>query len=98
MNLGIIAKPNSKGQIVIPKKFREKLGINEDVFLNVSLRDNGVYLTPISESLASRDARAVFLEVLRRTAGAWKDDSWPEVEKKRRKIELSASKKRKKAW
>lgn len=98
MNLGVIAKPNSKGQVVIPKKYREKLGIDENVFLNVSLRDNGVYLAPIYESAFSRDSRELFLEVLRKTAGTWKADSWPEVEKKRRKIELAASVKRKKPW
>ena len=98
MNLGVITKPNSKGQVVIPKKFRDELGIDEGVFVSVTLKGNAINIVPIEKSVSSKDSRALFIEVLRKTAGAWAGDDWPETEKKRRKIELAASRKRKNAW
>jgi AbrB family looped-hinge helix DNA binding protein len=94
----VLARPNSKGQIVIPKKFRDELGIDEEMFLSLSLRGNGIYLTPFEKTSSLKNSRELWLEVLKRTAGSWAGDSWPETEKRRRKIELAASKKRKKAW
>jgi len=98
MNLGVITKPNSKGQIVIPKKFRVELGITSEVLLNLSLRGGGIYITPLDKSLSSKNSRNLFLEMLRKTAGSWAGDSWLKTAEKRRKTELSASRKRKKAW
>lgn len=97
MNL-VITQPNSKGQIVIPKKFRDELGIDEEMFLSLSLRGNGIYLTPFEKTVPSKNSRALFVEILKKTAGSWAGDSWPETEKRRRKIELAASKRRKNAW
>ena len=98
MNVGIITQTNVKGQIVIPKKFREKLGIDEKVALNISLRGRGVYITPVEEIFSTDDNRKIFLEILKKTAGTWAGDSWPETAKRRRKIELEASRKRKNIW
>ncbi len=98
MNLTTITKPNSKGQIVIPKKFREELKINENVFLNLILRGNGVFITPFGRSVTTSDSKKISLEVLKKTAGAWRGDDWQKTERDRRKTELSASKKRKTAW
>ncbi len=51
MKIGIITKPNEKGQIVVPKKLRDFLGIDKDTYLNLVLRDEGIYLCPISDVL-----------------------------------------------
>lgn len=40
MNVGILAEPNSKSQIVIPKKIRDQLNINENTLLNIMVKDN----------------------------------------------------------
>ena len=72
MNLDIVTKPNAKGQIVIPKKFRDLLGIGENVLLNLSVKGRGVYITPIERTLASKDSKILFLEILKKTAGAWR--------------------------
>ena|SRR5258708_8973017 len=99
MNLHTVTKPNSKGQVVIPKKFREELGINEDVLLSLTLRGNGVYITPLDKSLGTSDSKQIALEILRRTQGAWKDDDdWDKTEARRRKIELKAAEERRKLW
>ncbi len=98
MNLGTITKPNAKGQIVIPKKFREELGIDEGVLLSLTIKGNGIYITPLDKSIITSDSKKVYIEILKRTAGTWAGDSWPKTEAKRRKIELKASEDRKKAW
>lgn len=98
MNLGIITKPNIKGQVVIPKKFRDKLGIDQEVLLSLTLKGQGIYITPLEKSIASKDSRSLLLEVLKKTAGSWIGDNWPQTEIRRKKIELAASRKRKRAW
>ncbi|HLE50098.1 MAG TPA: AbrB/MazE/SpoVT family DNA-binding domain-containing protein [Patescibacteria group bacterium] len=98
MNLTTITKPNSKGQIVIPKKFRQELNIDENVFVNLILRSDGVLITPLNKSTASSDSKIIFQEILRSTSGAWKGDNWKETEKKRRKTEIQAAKSAKSEW
>ena len=88
MNLGIVTKPNAKGQIVIPKRFRDELGIDKDVLLSLTIKGNGVYITPLDKSIATSDSRRVYIEMLKRTAGTWTGDDWGKTETKRKKIEL----------
>ena len=42
--------------------------------------------------------KKLFLEVLNKTAGVWKGDSWPETSAKRKQFELRASVRRKQLW
>lgn len=98
MILDTVTKTNAKGQIVIPKKFREALGISRDVLLNLSLKGRGVYITPVEATLSSKDSKLLFLEILNKTAGTWGNDSWPKTKKQRKMLELKASRKRKTAW
>ncbi|MFV1917422.1 MAG: AbrB/MazE/SpoVT family DNA-binding domain-containing protein [Patescibacteria group bacterium] len=98
MKVGAITKPNSKGQIVIPKEIRDALNINERVYLNLSIRGDGVYMHPIKEIISGEESENSLLDILEKTRGAWAGDSWPKTEKRRRKIELEASRRRKKAW
>jgi AbrB family looped-hinge helix DNA binding protein len=53
MKVGYIARPNKKGQVVIPKKLRDELGITSDTAINFVIRDNGVYMYPIEEVVVS---------------------------------------------
>ncbi len=98
MNLTTITKPNSKGQIVIPKKFRQELDINENVFVNLILKPEGVLISPLNKSTTSSDSKKIFQEILKSTSGAWKNDDWKSTEKRRRKIEIQAAKSRKSEW
>lgn len=100
MNLGNIVEPNSKGQIVIPFKIRQALGITPDTPLSIFMRGEGVYIQPIKGIITSSDSDSneAYLEVLKRTQGSWRGDDWEKTEKKRKKIELKASAARKKAW
>ena len=99
MNIGVIVKPNQKGQIVIPKEIRDELDITENTHLNIVVRGEGVYIYPIDEVLTKVESESPYLTILKKTQGAWADDkSWDKTEKRRRKIELAASLSRKKTW
>lgn len=99
MKVGFIAEPNKKGQIVIPKKLRDALGITPQTSLNLVLRGGGIYIYPIDEVVAKVESESPYLNILEKTQGAWADDkSWDKTEKRRRKIELAASLRRKRAW
>lgn len=104
MNVGTVVTPNTKGQIVIPKKIRDGLNITENTPLNIRLMDDGIYIHPITEVVtnAEEDKRhRVLLRILKETQGAWANEDWDaydRMEKRRRKIELAAAKRNKKAW
>lgn len=102
MKVGYIAEPNSKGQIVIPKKIRDELNITENTPLNMRVIDDGIYMHPITEVVtnAEEDQRhRVLLETLERTRGAWADDKdFDKRQRKMRKMEVAAAKRMKKAW
>jgi len=98
MKIGAIVRPNQKGQIVIPKEFRDKLGIDANVTLNLVLRGGGIYLYPIEEVIGVVESEDSYLRILEKTKGSWKDENWAKLRKKRRRLELSASRIRKKQW
>lgn len=98
MKVGNIVKPNTKGQIVIPKKIREALGIRENVPLNLVVNGEGIYLHPIKEVNQDLETTDSFIQILKKTQGSWARDDWPKTEKRGRRIELEASKRRKKGW
>src|SRR5690606_13343089 len=97
MNLPLIAQANAKGQVVIPKTIREKLGITEGTLLSMILRDEGVYLFPAKKANISKQN---LLKVLEQTRGAWGPASPEELEreKKQHQVEIEASKRRRQAW
>jgi AbrB family looped-hinge helix DNA binding protein len=96
MKVGKVTKATGKGQIVIPKEFREALHVREGTPLHISLKGQGIYIQPIEDIIHQEKSEDSYLQILEKTKGVWKDD-WEETEKKRREIELAASKRRK-AW
>lgn len=42
-----IVRPLRRGQITIPAEFRERLGLNEDSLLSVTLRGRTLEITPV---------------------------------------------------
>lgn len=98
MIVGNIVTPNVKGQIVIPHRIRKSLGINTNTPLQVSQIGNAVVLHPIVGVVTKSDDQQSYLEILKKTAGSWAGDDWPKTRARRRKIELKASQRRKRAW
>ena len=98
MKIGIITKTNQKGQIVIPKAMRGKLGIDAEVSLNLAIKDNGIYIHPVDAFFARGTEENSYLDILEKTQGTWAKEDWASLEKKRRKTELIASRKRKQEW
>jgi len=101
MKVGFIAEPNSKGQIVIPKKIRDDLKIDENTPLNFTVMGEGIWLHPIREVLTDqelKDSHSLYLEILKKTRGVLAGKPYYKNEKVRRKLALEASKRRKKAW
>jgi hypothetical protein len=49
----------------------------------------------IEEFITKLDAGSSYLQLLAKTKGTWANEDWDEVQKKRSKIELSASESRK---
>src|SRR3989344_9667622 len=47
--IGIIIRPMLRGQITLPKKYREKLGITPETPLNVTLEQDAIVVKPLHE-------------------------------------------------
>lgn len=99
MQIGTIVTPNTKGQIVIPKKIRDGLNITKNTSLNIRVMDDGIYIHPITEVVtnAEEDKRhKVLLRILKETQGAWANDKeFDKRQKKMRKMEIAAAKRMK---
>jgi bifunctional DNA-binding transcriptional regulator/antitoxin component of YhaV-PrlF toxin-antitoxin module len=98
MNLGVITQTNDKGQLVVPKSYRDTLGINPNVPLQLLLKTDGFYVRMIENVITKNTGSDLYLQLLDNTAGAWADDSWIQTENKRKLIEKKASHLRKKIW
>lgn len=100
MNIGIITQPNSKGQIVIPAKFRKALGISEAVNLSISLLDTGLYIQPVNVVSKAPDDNSAYLNAIKKYKGSWGKLTKKELaeEKTREKREREASERNFNAW
>lgn len=100
MNVGTITTLGGKGQIVIPKEYRDSLGISPGAQLNVRLRGDGISVEPVSVEPLRNDDDTAFLELLKKYRGIWGPET--AEEKKRRiankKFEIAAARKRRNAW
>jgi AbrB family looped-hinge helix DNA binding protein len=98
MNLPLFTQTNKKGQIVIPKKARDKLGITEGTVLQIVIGDQSVQLYPLKTH--SKFSKESYLKILRTTAGVWGPMTLKEIteEKERHKFEQQVTIKNKSAW
>jgi AbrB family looped-hinge helix DNA binding protein len=98
MNIGTIVTPNAKGQIVIPKSFREELDITPQTYIQVQLVENTLYLKPIAAVIPRGIGEKSYYEILKRTKGAWAKEDWDSLQNRRKKVELTAARERRKGW
>jgi len=69
-------QPFSRGQVTIPKDYREYLGINEESWLKISLLDDQILIQPVKDTKESRVvkpkiSREAYLKKLLKIKGAW---------------------------
>ena len=104
MKSGKIVKANSKGQIVIPKEYRDRLGITSDVPLHVVPHGKSLLLYPIvdiPDPETQEFDRERLKKALDKTRGALAHIDWEEYdrqEREQRKLELKATREGKKPW
>lgn len=99
MKVGIVTKPNEKGQIVIPKEMRDTLGVGPKTQLYITTRGRGIYIHPIQDIIPfADDTRSSYVNILEKTKGRWPSEKWDKTRAARKKVEVRASKSRKKEW
>ena len=104
MKIGKLTHTNSKGQLVIPQEYRELLGINNKVILNIVLQKTGLFIQPIEKVIPETPGENMYAKTLEKTTGAWRKDLHKtrnidiKTAKEKRELELSASRTRKKTW
>ena len=92
-----VSYTNQKGQIVIPKAYRDELSITERSPLLFTLIGTNIILTPVKGVITKQDSEDTYLDILKKTRGKW-GGRRDRVSEKKRKLELKASKKRRKLW
>lgn len=98
MKVGVIIQSNTKGQIVIPKQLREAVGMEPGKPVQLLVRGNGIYVSPITAVITAGESESSYKDILLKTQGTWADDDWEETQKQRKMIEKEASERRKNAW
>lgn len=94
MKVGYITRANTKGQVVIPKEYRQLLGIKDNISLNIIATSSGIFIHPVRSVVSDVTDKSSYVELLERTQGAWAGDSWPRTRKNRKKLELAAATRR----
>ncbi len=95
-----ITQPNAKGQIVIPKKIRDSLGIDTNSYLSIVASENALHIYPV-ELISSKPLnRTAYLKLLKQNRGRWGPATKEEIEreKKQREVDLKAVEEARKAW
>ena len=80
MNIGTIVTPMARGQITIPKQFRDKLGITPKTPLNLTLEEDKIVVKPLTKMLADESPYVIkpkytkeeYMKVLQRIASYMK--------------------------
>ena len=98
--IGTIVTPMARGQITIPKEYRDKLGITPDTPLNVTLEDDRIVVRPLEKMMADESpyvikpkySREEYLKILKKysksTLVLWtkEDDKTREEMRKKEKF------------
>ncbi len=63
MNGQVFIKSFSKGQITIPKVFRDRLGIRDDFWLKMAIDGNKLIAEPVSDAIRPKNVADKLLKV-----------------------------------
>ena len=86
-------RPFSKGQITLPKDYREYLGIDENSWLRIALENSQILIEPVKEERKTRTVkpkvdRKRYLKILSKIQGKWfGEKEVEEIKKTRAEIE-----------
>lgn len=95
--IGTIVTPMARGQITIPKEYRDKLGITPDTPLNVTLEDDRIVVRPLEKMMADESpyvikpkySREEYLKILKKYSNSklilWTDEDDKAREEMRKK-------------
>ena len=103
MNVGIIVTPMTRGQITIPKEYREKLGITAGTPLNMTLEEDKLVVRPLEKMMADESPFVIkpkytkeeYLKVLEKISLYMKKNGpiWTKEDDKNREIMRKKEKK-----
>lgn len=62
MNIGTIVTPMARGQITLPKPYREKLGIKPGTPLNVTLAEDKIVVQPLLKALTDASSTPLVIK------------------------------------
>jgi AbrB family looped-hinge helix DNA binding protein len=92
------SKLNTKGQIVLPKEYRDLLNIKTDDTIQISLKGNTICINLLKEVVLDGSYEDSYTDILKKTVGSWGDLKDQELDIKDN-IEITAAKKRRsKKW
>jgi len=77
--IGTIVTPMERGQITLPKEYRDKLGITPKTHINVTLEEDKIVLTPLNrviDNLSSyvikpKVSRKEYVKILKKIKGVY---------------------------
>lgn len=85
-------KPFSRGQITLPKNYREYLGIDENSWLRITLREDEILIKPVEKEGQRRTIKPKislkkYLKILPQIQGAFGDELVGENKQIRKEVE-----------
>ena len=88
MNLDTIVKPMERGQITLPQKLREKMGITKNTLLNVTIEEDKIVIIPLEKMFGDKSSLSIkpkipkdkYLLLLK----SFKGDLWSDEDEKAR--------------
>lgn len=88
MDVGVITQVNTKGQIVIPKKYRELLNLNEGSYVNIFPTNRGIFIEPLNHQSNVSKSKEEFLKILEDSAGSWGSETEEEKQDRKERLKL----------
>lgn len=93
-----LTNPNAKGQIVIPKVYRDALQISQHTVLAIQLQGKKVVIQPVkSVNLSDSNNKSNYLRALKHTKGTWEDSDYQNYQAQR-KLEKKKAQLARNAW
>lgn len=77
----MVAKVNTKGQMVLPNDYRKKLGIKANSQVEVRLNNNYISISPIKGVISAVSEEDTYASILKDSQGKWGKSAEAKVDK-----------------